>query len=566
MLAEEQLLLIRNSARAALSTHDLRERLENVDDAELSLRPAVLAFGFHFLAEAKTEDRARRSGPWGPIHEFNGQQFPPPLESIDEDVLDAWQQMLEEIEEPPVQARCGDLLWVRKHGSRPDHAARAGIQGYLAVAADRDWRVMERTEGLARCLEIARELRDDQLSADVGSSLSVAADQEMSSGEARPGVTLRLLQPLVTLPAELRPDRLLEQLVAAGKQYGADPYIAQAVGESIVQLSAPEERRSIERQIVRRWIEEADKGDALMRIIRLQQALELALASGLKDEADEVRVRMAEVDVDDLELKKIETEVVLPHAAVDALCQQLRDLQLPEALRAFGAQGPPTGPPTDAERVAGEALSQSPLSGLIPRVVLGESHPTPIFKADTSERRQRLEVAEHRARSAQLWGVAAAFILDAISESHRPGKKDIEDALTSPLLGPDLRERIARAFELHFDGQHDECVHLLVPRLEAGLRAVAAAVGVPATVPPRGEEPGGVVSLGAILDGLRGRLDESWRLYLVTVLTDRLALNLRNAVSHNTRSSFGVTDAALLLHVACFLVALQVENAGSGTI
>lgn len=563
VLTEDQLQLIRSAARGASSSHDLTARLEHVDDPELSVRPAVLAFGFHFLTQTDTEARDRRSGPWGPMVELNGHQFPPHLESIDEHVVNVWQQMVEAIDAPSVQARCGDLLWVRKYGSRPDQAARACIQGYLALAANEDWSVMERTEGLARSLEIARELRDDQLAADVASSLSAAADREMSSDERRPGVTLRLLQPLVTLPAELRPDGLLEQFVAAQALYGSDPYIAQAASESIAQLSAPEMRRGIDQRVVRRWIEEAGKGDALMRIIRLQQALELALASGLGDEADEVRVLMAAVDADDLELKRVEAEVVLPRAPVDAFCEHVSTLELPDALRAFGAQGPPTGRPTEAERATAEGLRESPLLGLIPRVVLGESYPTPIFVADTPERRQRLEVAQHRARSAQIWGVAAASILDAISAGHAPSKEDLETALTTSLLSPDLRERIARAFELHFEGEYDECVHLLAPRLEAALRSTADAAGVPVIIPPRGEEPGGVVSLGEILNSLQGRFDEGWRLYLTTVLTDRLALNLRNAVSHGTRSSFGVTDAALLLHVACFLVGLHVENAPS---
>jgi len=68
--------------------------------------------------------------------EFDGQQFPPPLERLEEDVLAAWQQMLEAIDEPAVQARCGDLLWVRKHGgARPDLAARAAVSGYLLLVA-----------------------------------------------------------------------------------------------------------------------------------------------------------------------------------------------------------------------------------------------------------------------------------------------------------------------------------------------------------------------------------------------------------------------------------------------
>jgi hypothetical protein len=104
-------------------------------------------------------------------------------------------------------------------------------------------------------------------------------------------------------------------------------------------------------------------------------------------------------------------------------------------------------------------------------------------------------------------------------------------------------------------------VHVLVPRIEAALREFAAAAGIPVIVPPRGEEPGGVASLGAVLSALKGPLDEGWRVYLQTVLTDRLALNLRNTVAHGTRPSFGRMDAALLVHIACFLISLDITMA-----
>jgi hypothetical protein len=99
--------------------------------------------------------------------------------------------------------------------------------------------------------------------------------------------------------------------------------------------------------------------------------------------------------------------------------------------------------------------------------------------------------------------------------------------------------------------------------MKAGLREVAATAGVPVTTPPRGEEPGGVVTLGALLGGLEGRFDEGWRLYMTTVLTDPLALNLRNAVSHGLRGSFDKSDAGLLLHIACFILRLEVARPSS---
>jgi uncharacterized protein DUF4209 len=294
-------------------------------------------------------------------------------------------------------------------------------------------------------------------------------------------------------------------------------------------------------------------------VIRLQQALELAESSGLSPEIREIKVLMGQISADDLDLKRIEAEVSLPRGEIDGFADELAKLELSQALRVFGAQGgPPTGDPTETEADAVDVLRGHPLSALFPKVILGETYPTVVFKADTPERRERTEIAEYRARMAQLWSVGASSILASLGAAHETGKGELDAAIATPLLTPELRERIARAFELHFLREHDECVHVLVPRLEAAVREIAAAAGVAVVVPSRGDEPGGVATLGSVLGSLRGVLDEGWRVYLKTVLTDPLALNLRNAVAHGTRTSFGPQDAALLLHIACFLIGLTI--------
>jgi hypothetical protein len=242
------------------------------------------------------------------------------------------------------------------------------------------------------------------------------------------------------------------------------------------------------------------------------------------------------------------------------LIEEVSKLELREALRLFGSQGPPTGDPTESEEAAAKLLRDHPLMGLFPRAVLGEVYPSVVFKADTPERHQRLEAAQYRARAATVWAVIASSIADALFAAHEPTKGDLDTALETTYLSRGLQEKIARAFELYALEQHDECVHVLVPRIEAALRELAAAAGIPVIVPPRGEEPGGVASLGAVLSALKGPLDEGWRVYLHTVLTDRLALNLRNTVAHGTRPSFGRMDAALLVHITCFLISLNVTT------
>jgi Domain of unknown function (DUF4209) len=91
---------------------------------------------------------------------------------------------------------------------------------------------------------------------------------------------------------------------------------------------------------------------------------------------------------------------------------------------------------------------------------------------------------------------------------------------------------------------------------------MCARVGIPVTKLPRGEERGGVITLGLLLARLEGRVDESWRRYLAHVLADPLGLNMRNDISHGLIEAVDEIRVALLIHVMLFLVTLRVTDTG----
>jgi hypothetical protein len=67
---------------------------------------------------------------------------------------------------------------------------------------------------------------------------------------------------------------------------------------------------------------------------------------------------------------------------------------------------------------------------------------------------------------------------------------------------------------------------------------------------PQGLGFGGVRQLGALLNDLKGRMDESWRRYLVNALNDSLGLNLRDQLSHGLYGPASSADVAITLHIA----------------
>jgi hypothetical protein len=55
-------------------------------------------------------------------------------------------------------------------------------------------------------------------------------------------------------------------------------------------------------------------------------------------------------------------------------------------------------------------------------------------------------------------------------------------------------------------------------------------------------------------------MDESWRRYLVNVLSEPVGVNLRNRIAHGLVTRVARNEAALLIHVASHLALMGVAD------
>lgn len=300
----------------------------------------------------------------------------------------------------------------------------------------------------------------------------------------------------------------------------------------------------------------------MLRVAFLERALETARVHGLDEEADDIRRELQEINPDDLELETITAEVSLTDEEVGKIVDQLIDQDSWEqSLRQFGAQGPPGGSPADiAEEVRKEA-EEFPVTQLFTKSVMGHGTAASRLKATTDDQRRELDEAERRAFHASFWAILFVRVLQEIPRRHgRPSPDRITDFFNTELIGPLRAERIARAFELFWDGQPDESAHILVPRLESILRDMARRAGLPIIREPLGGRPGGVRTLGVLLRELGSAMhDPGWHAYLVNLLTDERGMNLRNGIAHGLKEQVGFGDAALLIHAACYLQLLRIS-------
>src|SRR5262249_52088116 len=131
---------------------------------------------------------------------------------------------------------------------------------------------------------------------------------------------------------------------------------------------------------------------------------------------------------------------------------------------------------------------------------------------------------------------------------------------STPLIPEETAERIARSLYLYWQDNPDESCHVIMPRIESTIRNLARDLGLVVFREPQRGKPGSIRSLGDIIWSLKGFMDESWRRYLWNLLCDPIGTNLRNRVSHGLLTKAEKSDAALLIHVVCYLRLIKIES------
>lgn len=553
---------IRLAVAEAESWEDIRASLQahDPDGEDVRLRPFVFAFSYR-LHERFALTRERADGPFGAMIAGEGWRFPPALEDVGEADVAAWQEALAAIDHPAVQARLGDLLWERRAKPQPHLAALAAADGLLALAEDERWRIMERAHFLSRALELSMQLRDNTRMTATVKRLLAFADADLAATDGGPGLSLGALRPVVALPPEQRPDDLDAMLQRVSEKYGADPYTVTSVADLRSSLLDADARQELRRAQVQEWRDRAGEVGGMLRVHRLETALELARRNGCSDEVRELRSELGAIGVEELELKEVGAEIAMPPEEVDRFLGTFTDAPTwQHALGRLAAQPPPGGSPAELAEAVDRQMEEFPVLFLFGKSLVGPDNATAIFRASTREEHHRLASAEQRAQYGRIWGMFCAQALQRIGErDDRPSVGEMAELLQGDFVDDETAERVASAIELFWDERCDESAHILVPRIERIVREMARQVGIPVVraVEP-GREIGGVVMLGSLLREMTPVFpDGGWHAYLLNLLADPLGLNLRNSIAHGLHGRVGPVDASLLVQAALFLASLS---------
>jgi hypothetical protein len=522
--------------------------------------PFIQAFAYRLLGAADEEERQAAGGAFAPLIENEKGSFPPAVADIPMETLDVWVSFVADTNSPLAKSRLCDLLWARQHGQPYVHA-RTAAGAYLELAGGAQqplWRIA----CAERALELARAINDKASVAAAVALLVAVVESDVEDEEQSPGVAQFALRPLVSLPTHLRPTNLAELVRSARDRYrGSAPWIVDNFTRLLAHLVEAAEAEALWREQVASWRHGATEVAGSLRYHSLHSALQLAVNYGLTDLAEDIRCDIESMTPAEFDMQEMSADIDIPAGEIDCMIDSVLGVgDWQRVLRCFGAQGPPSGQIEANTKAVLKADERFPM--IFPEDVIG-SHMALVFRADTPEHRFRLNLARQESYGVGLLGAVFVELLKRfVAKFGQPSEQELAEFLEVGVIDERLAKRCASAVGYYWEGEYDAAGHLLVPRIEAVVRRLCVAVGIPVTTLPQGQRLGGVVTLGLLLERLKGRMDESWRRYLRHVLTDDLGLDIRNQVCHGLIEEVDQVRVVLLIHVLLFLRNLSASQGG----
>ena len=539
----------------------LRQRYQ----ADDPLAPVVWAFDY-MLLEA-SDERSDDHGPFGPLWEMRGGPHPPPLDGVPDEAVALWERLAELVEHPFLKARLNDLMRERRWADSPYLKAKAAIDAYLELVPPVA-RGMDCVNALARAGGLARQVNDGQRQQIVVRAALHHAGADLLDDEPKPGIVLRLLDTAMKDSGEevhIEVAVLLEQAT----EVFDDPWIRDEIIERQLAIASGgrEQQRSLQRASVDIWLKHAADSSGLRRRLLLERALEHARTYGFRELAEQIRQEVQEVEFREDEIQSTSGKVELPSAYIEnTIAQIIAGDSWSICLGRLLILGPLSGNLQRNIDSVHQQTQQFMFHRLARTEVLGPWNET-IFVADTEEEKARLELSRHESLAIDMASYIVAEALDDIRTTHgHPTKMEIQDLFSTPIIDSDTAERMAASVEHFLQGRFDECVMVIIPRIERTIRALLRKLGAPTWSEPRSGAFGRQRSLWQLLDQLQSHLDENWRRYLITLLVNPLGSNLRNIHMHGLAPKGTRGQAAALIHASVFLASLELRSQAEGPI
>jgi hypothetical protein len=306
------------------------------------------------------------------------------------------------------------------------------------------------------------------------------------------------------------------------------------------------ERKALDRQLIERWLEEADRVYPLVAVMHREKAAQLARKRGLPALADRAVLAMQPAGAPELTRIRVEAPSTITQEQVEEYIDSLIGDTWWESVSRVLSQGPPTGDVNRNRRLAADLAKDHPLQALFPKVRLGGDG-LPRYSPTSDEDGTDDQLADVEAMGLRFHGALLAEALRRAGVQHSPSHDEVAEALVGAGCEARTAAAIGRVIGRFHDGDFEGATYTGIPLVERQCRELLLTVEAPLYRVQRERAPGTYPGLGALLPLLAERgLDESWYRFLRTFLSAPNGWNVRNEILHGFVEDVGPTPAGLV--------------------
>lgn len=537
---------------------DEAQKLLDLSDA--SSDPIVYALMYMEVSQ-ELEEKREQYGYLAPRYEFPEGVFPKPVSVVEDEAIDHWKLMVDQDIDFHSRARYADLV-VQRTESRERYDFAMKSINYYREFAKSDWSSdLDKKDALVRAMELAKTFNQSDIVDAITKELTEFAKTNLSSESASPGVSLSLLEEAAK-SSDADKNEILRLNSIAIEKFKDNGFAIDTAHQIQELLATPEEKQDLYRTQAEFLFNEAKATpDGFQKFYQLHEVEAFAELHGLTDIRNEAIAMAEAIPQEAMELKEHTYTFEIPREQTDAFAQAITvDDDLLNALIRLG-HSKAISDYDKSKAEAEESANNHPMLMLFKSVNMGEANSIINTKASQDEKLEA-SIIDSEKNEMEIFSIFVISALEAIKTKFNPDTNAMSTAFKSDLIEENEAEAIARGISHYFSGDADTAAKCLAPIVERIIRHSARKVGIPTTKLPSSSRstPGGVRGLGEILGSMQGFItDENLRRYWRNSLVDVNGYNLRNRIGHGLNISFDKSSAAILIHILCTLLVLDVQ-------
>lgn len=502
-------------------------------------------------------------------------EYRPDLRDANADVIAYWAERANAAKHPVLIARYSDLVWdatefvtKTKRGRDTFEYLTRAIDNYIAASRIDDGSAWSDTHfNLGRALELAISVKDTARTAEVVNATFEYVNR--TADDDKIGTYCYLFDNL--LPPNKGPQLTEEQerdiitrfetkfteITTPGGQWDVDPHRARDIGTRLAayyqRRGSKDDRIRVLRGIAQAFERRAKIGDALTGVFFLDDARDIYVEAGLRDDADRVQLESQRMHPEAAkQMAPITVKQEIKQTEIDVFLSKLTEGGLEQSLIRLVVNFVP-----DQQELAKhieQRDEESPIQAIFAPKLMDSAHLTADIGDETGDPDGRMVYETSLFCQFRTPWIAWAF--DHLIKGGLNGAQVVAFVRQSALFTDDRIALVQRGVDAHVEGDFALAIHFLIPQIERALVNLLPHVGKPSNKQHRAGR--GVMQFKNLNDLLTkegwpvpGENGENLRLYLLAALAHPKGMNIRNEICHGLWPTERFTKAASerVLHV-----------------